>query len=93
MRPEKEEARLRARGRPDYHDPTAGLGGAAPAYSALTLRIVLASLGVLFGIAIAVIGLVVFDQIVVLIAGLALTVVAIINLIVVLRRKARGEPG
>ncbi len=93
MRPEEEEARLRARGRPDYHDPTAGIGGAAPAYSALTLRIVLASLGVLFGIAIAVIGLVVFDQIVVLIAGLALTVVAIINLIVVLRRKARGEPG
>jgi len=93
VRPEEEEARLRARGRPDYHDPTAGIGGAAPAYSALTLRIVLASLGVLFGIAIAVIGLVVFDQIVVLIAGLALTVVAIINLIVVLRRKARGEPG
>ena len=93
MRQEEEEARLRARGRPDYHDPTAGIGGAAPAYSALTLRIVLASLGVLFGVALTIVSLVVFDQIVLLIAGLALTVVAIINLIVVLRRKARGEPG
>jgi hypothetical protein len=31
------------RAREDYHDPTAGFGGAAPARSALTLRLVLAA--------------------------------------------------
>ncbi|HVH23936.1 MAG TPA: DUF6343 family protein, partial [Pseudonocardia sp.] len=33
------------RGLPDYHDPTAGFGGAAPARSALTLRAWLAGFG------------------------------------------------
>jgi hypothetical protein len=32
--------------REDYHDPTAGLGGAPPARSALGLRLVLAVFGV-----------------------------------------------
>ena len=31
-----------ARGLPDHHDPTAGVGGAPPAQSALTLRLALA---------------------------------------------------
>src|SRR4051794_27536642 len=31
----------------DYHDPLAGIGGAPPAYSALTLRLVLAIFGLL----------------------------------------------
>ena len=35
------------RAREDYHDPTAGFGGAAPARSALTLRLVLASFGLI----------------------------------------------
>ena len=35
-----------ASGLPDYHDPTAGFGGAAPAQSALTLRAWLAGFGV-----------------------------------------------
>ena len=35
-----------ARGLPNYHDPTAGYGGAAPTYSALTLRLVLAALAI-----------------------------------------------
>src|SRR4051794_41688693 len=39
------------RGLPDYHDPTAGLGGAAPAQSALTLRLVLATFGLLVCVA------------------------------------------
>ena len=34
-----------ARGLPDHHDPTAGFAGAAPARSALTLRLVLAVFG------------------------------------------------
>src|SRR3954454_17434128 len=33
------------RGLPDHHDPTAGFGGAAPAQSALTLRLALAVFG------------------------------------------------
>lgn len=46
-------------GGPDYHDPTAGIGGAPPASSALTLRLVLAIfgfvvLGVLGGVALAI---------------------------------------
>ena len=81
------------RGRPDYHDPTAGIAGASPALSALTLRIVLTSLGVLFGIAIIVIALTVVDETPVLIGGIALTLLAAINLAVVIRRKSRGEPG
>jgi hypothetical protein len=45
--------------RPDYHDPTAGVGGAPAAVSALTLRLVLALfgfvvLGALGGVALAV---------------------------------------
>lgn len=39
--PEEREARAR----PGYHDPTAGWAGAPPARSALTLRLVLASFG------------------------------------------------
>jgi len=36
------------RGLYDYHDPTAGFGGAPPARSALTLRAVLAAFGLVF---------------------------------------------
>lgn len=82
-----------SRGRPGYHDPTAGIAGAAPALSALTLRIILSSLGVLFGIAIIVLYLTVVNEPPVLIGGIALTVLAAINLVVVIRRKSRGEPG
>jgi hypothetical protein len=42
--PDEERTRYEA-GLPDYHDPTAGIGGAPQAYSALTLRLVLASFG------------------------------------------------
>lgn len=93
MATDQNDPRRPARGRPDYHDPTAGIGGAAPAYSALTLRIVLSSLGVLFGIAIIIVALTVVDEAVVLIGGILLTLLALVNLLVVLRRKARGEPG
>jgi hypothetical protein len=80
------------RGLPDYHDPTAGFGGAAPARSALTLRAVLAAFGLVisavgagisFGNGFAVIGWVL----------IAVAVVAFIDLIVILARKRRGEPG
>jgi membrane protein implicated in regulation of membrane protease activity len=79
-------------GRPDYHDPLAGVGGAPPAQSALTLRLILASFGLLAGVVGAIVFLILgpiwFG---VLFAVVALT--ALIDIIVVVRRKARGEPG
>lgn len=81
------------RARPGHHDPTAGIGGAAPAQSALTLRLVLAVLGLV----VCGLGAVLFAR-----AGLptglvavlvALALVALVDLAVVARRKARGEPG
>jgi hypothetical protein len=82
-----------ARGLPDYHDPTAGIGGAAPAYSALTLRAVLAAFGLLASIA----GIVVFLAVIpmtwlAVLFGILAAVVAV-DLAWVLHRKARGEPG
>ncbi|PXY19207.1 DUF6343 family protein [Prauserella muralis] len=81
-----------ARGLPDYHDPTAGFGGAAPAYSALTLRIVLASVAVLLSIG----GAVLFAVNGVVWGIVLLSVFAVIMAIDlgwVVHRKRRGEPG
>lgn len=80
-------------GLPDHHDPTAGFAGAPPARSALTLRLVLA----VFGLVVCIVGGILF-----LAAGLpvwtavALFVfgaVALVDIAVIVRRKARGEPG
>jgi hypothetical protein len=81
------------RGLPDHHDPTAGIGGAAPARSALTLRLVLAVFGLVFCVA-AGLGWLAAD----LpawpgVALLVLGAVAAVDIVVILRRKARGEPG
>ncbi|HKS52005.1 MAG TPA: DUF6343 family protein [Pseudonocardiaceae bacterium] len=80
------------RGLPDYHDPTAGIGGAAPTYSALTLRAVLAGFGLVFC---AVAGaLVIMAGFLVLGVALAvLAAVALVDLAWVIHRKRRGEPG
>jgi hypothetical protein len=81
-----------ARARPGYHDPTAG-GSAPPARSALTLRLVLASFGlVVCGLASAAFVVVAHE------AGLAAIfaffgAVALVDIVVVARRKLRGEPG
>ena len=81
------------RGRPDHHDPTAGLGGAPPALSALTLRLVLASIGLVVCTALA-IALGRAGAPIPWWAGAAvLALVAAVDLVVVARRKARGEPG
>lgn len=93
MARESNNSSRRRRGRPDYHDPTSGIGGAAPAYSALTLRIVLSSLGLLTGIVLIILALTVFDEPPLLIGAILLAVLAAINLAIVIRRKARGEPG
>ena len=81
------------RGLPDYHDPTAGFAGAPPAQSALTLRLILA----VFGLVVCVGGglgwlrttLPAWPAVVLLVLG----VVALVDIVVILRRKARGEPG
>lgn len=80
------------RGLPGYHDPTAGIGGSTPGLSALTLRAVLAA----FGLVVCVVGAVLAVR-----AGLgwfavALGVVgavALVDLVWILYRKHRGEPG
>jgi hypothetical protein len=82
-----------ARGLPDHHDPTAGFAGAPPAQSALTLRLVLA----LFGLVVSVAGglgwlatdLPAWPAVVLFVLG----AVALVDVVVILRRKARGEPG
>jgi hypothetical protein len=81
-----------AQGLPDYHDPTAGFGGAAPAQSALTLRAWLAG----FGLVVCAVGAVLGFWLGVawfgwLMVGVA--VVAAVDLGWILHRKARGEPG
>ena len=80
------------RGLDDYHDPTAGFGGAPPARSALTLRLVLAG----FGFAVS--AVVTFlaaraDLVWLMIIGVVLAVIAAIDLVWVMQRKRRGEPG
>jgi uncharacterized protein DUF6343 len=79
--------------REDYHDPTAGFGGAPPARSALTLRLVLA----IFGLVVCALGAAAFVIITyqpVLAGVLAfLAAVAVADIVVVVGRKLRGEPG
>jgi Family of unknown function (DUF6343) len=87
--PEEREARAR----PGYHDPTAGWAGAAPARSALTLRLVLASFGlVVCGLASAAFVVVVYQAFFAAICAF-FAAVALVDIIVVARRKLRGEPG
>jgi Family of unknown function (DUF6343) len=89
MAPEQPDYR---RGLDDYHDPTAGIGGAPPARSALTLRLVLAAFGLVFCGVTAVIAARADLPVLAVLLGV-LAVIALIDLIVVARRKARGEPG
>ncbi len=85
--------RVPPRPRLDYHDPTAGIGGAAPAASALTLRLWLASAALVGGI--AAIGLTVAvggpGWLVVVLALAAVS--AVVDLVVIARRKRAGEAG
>jgi len=81
-----------ARGLPDHHDPTAGVGGAPPALSALTLRLWLAGIGAVFCAGGAV--LAARADLPAPAAVLAVfAVVALVDLAWVAHRKRRGEPG
>lgn len=79
-------------GRPDHHDPTAGFGGAPPAHSALTLRIILAAFGVCVCTAGAV-AAALLDQIPWCVVLAVLAAIAAVDLAIVIRRKRAGEPG
>jgi membrane protein implicated in regulation of membrane protease activity len=81
------------RGLPDHHDPTAGFGGAPPAQSALTLRLVLATFGALVCLAGGIVALVAGTPLWFPVVLFVLAAVALIDLGVVARRKLRGEPG
>lgn len=92
---EEKPRRTRAdyeRGLPDYHDPTAGIGGASPALSSLTPRIILAAFGLVFCTGAAVFAFVA-GLTVLGIAMVVLAVIALVDLIWVSYRKYRGEPG
>lgn len=89
------------RGLPGYHDPTSGFGGAAPAYSALTLRIWLAAIAIVLAAGAAVL----FATVEVWWMTVLLALVAVgmgtsspppprlVDLVWVVHRKRRGEPG
>jgi membrane protein implicated in regulation of membrane protease activity len=81
------------RGLPDHHDPTAGIGGAAPAQSALTLRLVLAAFGLVVCVAGGVVVLAAGAPLWFAVVLFVLGAVALGDLVVVARRKLRGEPG
>ena len=81
------------RGLPDHHDPTAGIGGARPAQSALTLRLVLAVFGFVVCVVLGFLVLRVDVPRVFGIALLVLAVVAAVDIVVIVHRKRRGEPG
>jgi hypothetical protein len=79
--------------REDYHDPLAGFAGAAPARSALTFRLVLACIGLVFcslgaAVLLTIVSLSVLAGILAFFAA-----VAVVDITVVARRKRRGEPG
>lgn len=82
-----------ARGLPDHHDPTAGIGGAAPAQSALSLRLILAVFGLVVCLAGGVVVLLSPLPTWFGVALLVLAAVAVVDLVVIIRRKVRGEPG
>ena len=77
----------------DPIEPRYGIGGAAPARSALTLRAVLASFGLLVCAGLAAWAAVVGAPGWLVVVLVALAVVAVVDLVVIGRRKARGEPG
>lgn len=80
------------RGLDDYHDPTAGFGGASPARSALTLRLFLAGFGFVIGAVVTFLAAQA-DVTWLMIIGVIFAAVAAMNFVWVAQRKRRGEPG
>jgi hypothetical protein len=90
------QPRPRREGRRDYadhHDPLAGIGGAPPAHSALTLRLVLATFGLVVCTAAAAGFATAGAPVAFVVLFGVLAAVALIDIVVIVRRKRRGEPG
>ena len=81
------------KGLPGYHDPSAGIGGAAPALSALTLRLCLAGFGMLTFTALAIWVYVMDLPIGFVVVLVMLAAAGAVDIAVIVRRKRRGEPG
>lgn len=81
------------RGLPGYHDPAAGIGGAAPAISALTLRLCLAVFGLALCTAFAIWLYLIGAPILFPVVMALLAAAALVDIVVIIRRKRRGEPG
>ena len=79
-------------GLPDHHNPLRGAGGAPPAFSALTLRLALA----LFGFVLCAGGAVLLFVLGIIVLGIVFAcaaAAALVDILVIARRKRRGEPG
>jgi hypothetical protein len=76
----------------DHHDPLRGIGGAPPAYSALTLRLVLACFGVIFCVGAAIAAALARLTVLTVVMFMG-AVVAVVDIAVIIRRRRRGEPG
>ncbi len=84
----RQQARTRCeyeQGLPDYHDPTAGFAGAAPAQSALTLRMMLAVFGLVVCLAGGILFLAVDIPIVVPVLLFILAAVALVDIAIIAR--------
>ncbi|MGY5885108.1 DUF6343 family protein [Modestobacter lacusdianchii] len=80
------------RGIPDSQ-PRMPEGGAGAARSALTLRLVLAAFGLVLCAVLAVLAFSADAPVFLSVALVVLAVIALVDLVVVARRKLRGEPG
>jgi hypothetical protein len=77
----------------DVHDPTAGIGGAAPAASALTLRLWLAGAAIAGCVAGIILTIVVSGPVALIVVLAVVALTAIADVVVVASRKRRGEAG
>jgi Family of unknown function (DUF6343) len=85
--------RVPPRPRLDYHDPSAGIGGAPPAASALTLRLWLAAAALLACVGGVVLDVVVSGPVWLLVVLALVAVTTIVDLFVIERRRRGGEAG
>jgi Flp pilus assembly protein TadB len=95
VRPARRARRERVPPRPklDHHDPLAGVGGAPPAASALTLRLWLAGLALLCCVAGAVLTVAVHGPALLVVALAVVALTAVVDVVVVVRRRRGGEGG
>jgi Family of unknown function (DUF6343) len=85
--------RVPPRPRLDYHDPSAGIGGAPPAASALTLRLWLAAAALVACLAGIVLTIVISGPVWLVVVLALVAVTTIVDLVVIERRKRSEEAG